>query len=187
MNAHRYGPVEIIAAGIDQTRETFADWYVELDRLRRAAQWVWHRAYVDEDVPLLDGAERLADHTPPSDFGGSELATTLQPVVLDRLTDDGLSLFQVGVRMALAERADLEREIANARIELEALRLVPPRAERERRAAAIARARTMQEKRESARQEPEAQPLAAWPDVPVRIPGSSKYVLPGDQGTRSLP
>ncbi len=34
MNYHRYTPAEIISAGIDDTRETFADLYLELDRIR---------------------------------------------------------------------------------------------------------------------------------------------------------
>ena len=181
MSYHCYTPAEIITAGIDDTRETFADLYLELDRIRAAADWQWHRANVDENVELLDGEERLPQHAAPAGFGGTELALVRAPFELARLTNAGLTLYTVGVRMALAERAQLEHNITIARAELEALRIVPPRQERLRIAAAEQRAWDAAEHRRKKRAELAARPqttVEAWGDVPVRIPGTNTVAVP---------
>lgn len=181
MSYHRYTPAEIISAGIDDTRETFADLYLELDRIRAAADWQWHRANVDESVALLDGEERLPVHPAPAEFGGGELAAVRAPFALGRLTNAGLTLYTVGVRIALGERAQLEQKIIAARAELEALRTVPARQERQRIAAAEQRAWDAAQHREKTKAELAARPqttVEAWGDVPVRIPGTSQVAAP---------
>lgn len=181
MSYHRYTPAEIVGAGIDDTRETFADLYLELDRIRAAADWQWHRANVDESVELLDGEERLPVHQAPVEFGGGELATVRAPFALGRLTDAGLTLYTVGVRIALAERAQLELKIIAARVELEALRTVPARQERQRIAAAEQRAWDAAQYRKKLEAELAGRPqstVQAWGDVPVRIPGTSEVAVP---------
>ncbi|WP_295122588.1 hypothetical protein [uncultured Leifsonia sp.] len=189
MNYHRYTPAEIISAGIDDTRETFADLYLELDRIRAAADWQWHRANVDESVELLDGEERLPIHPAPAEFGGGELATVRAPFALGRLTNAGLTLYTVGVRIALEERTQLEQKITTARAELEALRSVPARQERQRMAAAeqhawdAAQHRKKLEAELAKRQQSTVQ---AWGDVPVRIPGTSHVAAPRGPQPREM-
>lgn len=181
MTARRFGPVEIIDAGTRDSRETFAWLYVELDRVRAASAWVWHRAFVDPAVPLLDGVERLPCHRPAPGFGGQDLARRPVPIAVDRLTDDGVVLYAFGVRLAAVERAVLERALEGARIELEALRAIPDRATRQRRAAIGFR------KDQPAR--PSSPLLSAapipWPDVPVRVPGTDRYLAPGIESARA--
>lgn len=177
MTARRYGPVEIISAGIRDARETFAWIYVELDRVRAASAWVWHRAFVDPAVPLLDGVERLPCHPAPPGFGGQELDRLPTPIALDRLTDDGLVLYAVGVRSAAAERAALERALEKASAELDSLRATPDRATRQKLAAVGIRKNPVQET---------GQPLlpatpVPWPHVPVRIPGTDRYLAAGNE------
>ena len=187
MNYHRYTPAAIISAGIDDTRETFADLYLELDRIRAAADWQWHRANVDENVELLDGEERLPVHPAPAEFGGSELALTREPFELGRLTNAGLTLYTVGVRIALRERVHLEHQIAKAGAELESLRTVPTREERQRIAAAEQRAWDAAQYRKKREAELAARPqstVQAWDDVPVRIPGTSQVAAPRESETR---
>lgn len=181
MNYHRYTPAEIINAGIDDTRETFADLYLELDRVRSASDWQWHRANVDENVELLDGEERLPQHAAPAGFGGNELALVRAPFELARLTNAGLTLYTVGVRIALAEREQLEHQIAVARVDLENLRAVPARQERQRIAAAEQRAWDAAVHRRKTAAELAGRPqstVEAWEDVPVRIPGTNAVAVP---------
>ena len=174
MATRRYGPIEIIDAGIRDGRETFAWLYVELDRVRAASEWTWHRAFVDPAVPLLDGAERLPCYPAPAGFGGGGLDRLPPPVGLDRLTDDGLVLYAVGLRLADAERVALERALEGARAELAGLRAIPDRATRQKQAAVGFR---------NSQVGVTGRPLIAatpipWPDVPVRIPGTDRYLAP---------
>lgn len=182
MTVRRYGPVAIVNAGIRDARETFASLYVELERVRAASAWTWHRAFVDPSVPLLDGAERLPCHPAPPGFGGQELDRLPAPIALDRLTDEGFVLYVVGVRVAVAERAALECALENARVELDALRAIPDRATRQKLAAITTRKGQIGGT---------APPLISatpvpWPDVPVRIPGTDRYLAPRNEiGDRS--
>jgi hypothetical protein len=121
----RYTPTEILQAGIDQTRETFADLYVDLDRARKAIDFHWHRVNVDPTVALVDGEERLAEHGAGVDFGGNEIALRTRTVDLTRLTDAGLALFTIGVRTALTERDQLQATLAATLDELAAARTAP--------------------------------------------------------------
>lgn len=105
----RYTPTEILQAGIDQTRETFADLYVATDRARKAIDFHWHRVNVDAAVQPIDGEERLPEHAAGAGFG-NEIALPTRPVDLTRLTDAGLALFAIGARIALLERDELTKE-----------------------------------------------------------------------------
>jgi hypothetical protein len=92
----RYTPVEIIAGGERDTRETFAELYVELAELRQEAASCYYRAFVDPAA-----AEGPAFHPAPAGFGGNELARPARRVDLSRLTGAGLALYAHGVRAAL--------------------------------------------------------------------------------------
>jgi hypothetical protein len=183
MNVHRHTPIEIIFAGVQQTRETFADLYVELDRTQRAAAWVWHRAYVDATVSLLDGVERLPEHPAEPGFGGNDLVPRPRPVAVDRLTDAGLVLFGFGARLALLERSALMDALVTAQAELDAMRRIPPRADREHQTSLRARALDALDRRrrnqEDLASRPSA-PLAPWPDVPTAVPGLGTFIPPAE-------
>ncbi|MFK3672457.1 hypothetical protein ACI2IX_20000 [Leifsonia aquatica] len=178
-----YTPTEIIQAGIDQTRETFADLYLQLDQARRAIDFHWHRANIDPTIGLLDGEERLPVHAAGTGFGGNDVALPARPVRLDRLTDAGLTLYQVGVRAALAEEDALRNQLAAAVDELQVWRRMPTRDERRKETArhlhGVAAAAVRHEPKTST-------PVTAGPWA-VRIPGTTT-VLPAidAEGDRRL-
>lgn len=165
----RYTPVEIIAGGIRDTRESFADLYVELEELRREAAAYYHRAFVEDAVPTF--------HPAPPGFGGNELERNMRRVDLARLTSAGLALYVHGVRTALVERDELHRQIEAAEHDLERMLIamdgtIAHIVERSLRHAAALDHRT----------KTEHQPVTLEPwDVPVRRPGTDDYLAPGEQ------
>jgi hypothetical protein len=166
----KYTPAEIIAGGVADTRETFAELYVELHELRQEAAAYYYRAFVDTD----NGAEPTAPafHPAPPGFGGNELARPSRRVDLTRLTDAGLTLYVFGVRSALVEREELVRQVEAAQHDLERMLIAMDGTIADvvsglmRRAAAL-------DRRTSA--PPEMSPLEPW-DVPVRQPGTENYL-----------
>ena len=168
----RYTPTEILQAGIDQTRETFADLYVAVDRVRKAIDFHWHRVNVDPDVQPIDGEERLREHGAGAGFG-NELALPARPVDLTRLTDAGLALFAIGARIALLERDELTKEHERLTQQLHWARTSPANDEWRRYVAALIRNHEAYLHRQ--------QPLTATPVAPsawpVRVPGTDT-ILP---------
>lgn len=98
-------------------------------------------------------------------------------IALDRLTDDGLVLYSVGIRLAVAERAALEQALAKASRELDALRAIPDRATRQK----LAAIRTRMVDTLGISTAPISTTPIPWPDVPVRIPGTDRYLAPGNE------
>ena len=91
--------------------------------------------------------------------------------------DRGLVLYSVGVRLAVAERAALEGALEKARRELDALRAIPDRVTRQKLAAMRERmADTV-----GIASAPISTTPIPWPDVPVRIPGTDRYLASGNE------
>lgn len=108
-----YTPAEIIAGGVQDTRESFANLYVEVHELRQEAAYYYHRAFVD-DRPEPQQEGTIDFHPAPAEFGGKELERPARQVRLDRLTQKGLALYVHGVRAALEERDELLHQIDEA-------------------------------------------------------------------------
>ncbi|MFJ8896651.1 hypothetical protein ACIRCZ_18860 [Leifsonia sp. NPDC102414] len=169
----RYTPVEIITAGTNATRETFAHLYAVLDQLRAAAAYNYHLAFVDEEAAASD--DRLPFHPAPAGFGGNELAIPTRPVRLNRLTDAGLALYTHGVRTALAEQEHLCEHIDQARHDLERMQ-VAMTGTNAATVDAVIRAIDINDAR--ANHAPDNVELTAW-DVPVRVPGTTTTLNAG--------
>ncbi|MDN4599388.1 hypothetical protein ACF1AJ_19205 [Leifsonia sp. NPDC014704] len=168
----RYTPTEILQAGIDQTRETFADLYVAVDRVRKAIDFHWHRVNVDPDVQPIDGEERLREHGAGAGFG-NEIALPTPYVDLSRLTDAGLALFAIGAHTAFLERDELIAEHERLAEQLDWARNLPTNEEWRRYVATLIRNHDAYLHRQ--------QPLTATPVAPsawpVRVPGTDT-ILP---------
>ncbi|MFJ8896784.1 hypothetical protein ACIRCZ_19535 [Leifsonia sp. NPDC102414] len=168
----RYTPTEILTAGANDTRETFAHLYVVLDQLRAAAAYNYHLAFVDEEAAAGDG--RLPFHPAPAGFGGNELAVPARPIRLDRLTDAGLALYAHGIQAALAEQEQLLKQIDQARYDLERMHIAMTGTNSTTVDVAIRAIDINAARANSTRDTVE---LAAW-DVPVRIPGGDTVLNP---------
>jgi len=166
----RYTPAEILTAGLNDTRETFAHLYVELDQLRAAAAYNYHLAYVDIDVDS-DQTGRLPFHPAPAGFGGNELTIPARRVNLAGLTDAGLELYIHGVRAAQAEREQLLDQIRVAAHDLERM-LTALDGTAVTTAVTIAHLIDVADRH--ANHVPTSHQVTGW-DVPVRIPGTTRY------------
>ncbi|MFJ8896591.1 hypothetical protein ACIRCZ_18560 [Leifsonia sp. NPDC102414] len=166
----RYTPTEILTAGLNDTRETFAHLYVVLDKLRAAAAYNYHRAYVDIDVDS-DQPGRLPFHPAPAGFGGNELAIPARKVNLTGLTDAGLQLYIHGVRAAHTGRVQLLEQIETAGHDLERM-LIALDGTATTTGARIAHLIDVAERH--ANYVPTGHHVTGW-DVPVRIPGTTTY------------
>lgn len=162
----RYTPVEIITGGIRDTRETFAELYVELEALRREAAAYYHRAFVDDTEPEYYPA--------PPGFGGNELAHNPRRVNLARLTNAGLALYAYGVRMALAERDELYGQIEAAEHDLERMLIAMDGTISHIVGRSLRHADALDRRTQN---EHQAVVLEPW-DVPVRQPGTDNYLPP---------
>jgi len=169
-----YTPTEILQAGINDTRETFAHLYIELAELRARAAYLYNLAFVDQEDGDTTGG-RLPFHPAPAGFGGNELALPARPVRLDRLTAAGLALYTVGVQTALAEREDLVRQIELAKLDLERMHIAAT-GTLDQVVRGVIRGIEKQH-RDTQDAEPRPQTLEAW-DVPVRIPGTNTTLPP---------
>ncbi|MEO7016622.1 MAG: hypothetical protein ABI130_14470 [Leifsonia sp.] len=167
-----YTPVEIITAGVNDTRETFAHLYVELDALRAAAAYYYHLAFVDNNVDT-EPSGRLPFHPAPAGFGGNEVAIPVRRVRLDRISAAGFELYAHGVRTALNERDQLLEELEVARQDLERM-LDAMDGTRRHIVAEHLRSVDVQEHRRRVHATP-AHQVTSWGDVPVRIPGTTDY------------
>lgn len=168
----RYTPTEILQAGIDQTRETFADLYVATDRARKAIDFHWHRVNVDPAIQLIDGEERLPEHGAGAGFG-NEIALPTRAVDLTRLSDAGLALFAIGARIALLERDELTKEHERLTTQLDWARTVPARDDWRRYVASLIRGHEVYLHRQQPRVSTPVTP-SAWA---VRVPGTDT-ILP---------
>ncbi|UAJ81780.1 hypothetical protein IT072_20770 (plasmid) [Leifsonia sp. ZF2019] len=169
-----YTPVEIITAGINDTRETFADLYLTLAELRERAAYEYHRAFVDHDASCGDGG-RLPFHPAPAGFGGDEVAIPARPVRLDRLTDAGLQLYTHGIRTALQERAHLRQQIDDTVLDLERIHTVTDGTTAGLVASVLHHLDVVEHRRRTATGTASTRPVTAWSDAPVRIPGTTTY------------
>ncbi|MBO1741017.1 hypothetical protein [Leifsonia sp. TF02-11] len=173
-----YTPTEILQAGIDQTRETFADLYVATARARKAIDFHWHRANVDSAVEPIDGEERLAEYAAGAGFG-NELALPARAVDLTRLTDAGLALFAIGARIALLERDELIAEHERLTEQLQWARNLPTNEEWRRYVSTLIRNHEAYLHRQ--------QPLVSTPVTPsawaVRVPGTDTILPAAPQNT----
>ncbi|GIT82095.1 hypothetical protein LLS1_37640 [Leifsonia sp. LS1] len=169
----KYTPAEIIAGGIQDTRESFADLYVELHELRQEAAYYYHRAFVDDGPePQQEGAVDF--HPSPPAFGGKDLEWPARRVRLDRLTQKGLALYVHGVCTALQERDELLRQIQDAEHDIERTVIamdgtIAQIVNRHLRYMTVLERRT--------KNESESAPLTPW-DVPIRQPGTDQYLPP---------
>jgi len=163
-----YTPTQIIDAGIRDTRETFADLYVELATVNLAADAAYHHAFVDR-------SEEITFHPAPAGFGGNEVALRETRIDMARLTTAGMHLYIAGTRTALAERDELCRRIAHTNDSQIRLQLAD-NTQREL-AAELNRATdaaNYRAKRDQAAFTPPT--FTAWADAPVRIPGTTEYI-----------
>lgn len=165
----RYTPVEIISGGIRDARETFAELYGILGELRREAASYYHRAFVDDREPVF--------HPAPPGFGGNELERNPRRVDLSRLTNAGLALYAHGVRMALAERDELHRQIEAAEHDLERMLIAMDGTVAHVVSRSLRHALTLDHRTKN---EHQPVPLQPW-DVPVRRPGTDEYLAPGER------
>lgn len=169
----KYTPAEIIAGGIQDARESFANLYVELHELRQEAAYYYQRAFVD-DGPEPQQAGAVAFHPAPPEFGGKDLEQPARRVRMDRLTQKGLALYVQGVRAALEERDELLRQIQDAEHDLERMLIamdgtIAHLVDRHLHYVAVLEHR--------AKTEHQPAPLTPW-DVPVRQPGTGEYLPP---------
>ncbi|WP_392341503.1 DUF2188 domain-containing protein (plasmid) [Leifsonia sp. P73] len=168
-----FTPAEIIAGGIQDTRESFANLYVELHELRQEAAYYYHRAFVDDGPePQQEGV--MDFHPAPPEFGGKDLERPVRRVRLDRLTQKGLALYVHGVRAALRERDELLRQIEDAEHDLERMLIamdgtIVHIVDRHLHYMAVLEHRTKNEHQPAS--------LAPW-DVPIRQPGTGDYLPP---------
>jgi len=164
-----YTAAEILQAGRDEIRRTFAHLYAELEELQAAVDWNWHRLVVDENVPLLDGRERLARHAAPAGFGDTAVAIPARTVHLDRLSAAGRDLYQLGRLAGYTDREQVLTDIAAAAAELALIRVAPTRRQRQQLVTSIVRGIDVQVARANPRP---AVPVAsgAWA---VRVPGTT--------------
>lgn len=168
-----YTPAEIILGGIQDTRESFADLYLELHELRQEAAYYYHRAFVEDGPePQQEGAVDF--HPAPPEFGGKDLERAGRRVRTDRLTQKGLALYVHGVRAALRERDELLRQIQDAEHDLERMLIamdgtIAHLVDRHLHYVAVLEHRAKTEQKPA--------PLTPW-DVPVRQPGTGEYLPP---------
>lgn len=168
-----YTPAEIIAGGVQDTRESFATLYLELHELRQEAAYYYHRAFADDEPePQQEGA--IDFHPAPAAFGGKELERPARQVRLDRLTQKGLALYVYGVRAALEEREELLRQIDEAEHDIERMLIamdgtIAHIVDRHLHYMAVLEHR--------AKNDYEPAPLTPW-DVPIRQPGTGEYLPP---------
>ncbi|MFJ3395359.1 hypothetical protein [Leifsonia aquatica] len=170
-----YTPAEIIQAGRDEIRQAHAHLYVQLDTLRAEAAYLYHLAFIDAAVDV-DERGRLPFHPAPAGFGGNEVATIVRTVYLNRLTQKGFALYELGARQGWADVLQLEHDIDQAEHDLEQMHieLATPRAllvKQVERGIDVAtnRGRSAAEAVAGAPTQ-----VTGW-DVPVRIPGTTTY------------
>ncbi|MFF1573915.1 hypothetical protein ACFVWR_14305 [Leifsonia sp. NPDC058292] len=169
----KYTPAEIIVGGIQDTRESFADLYLELHELRQEAAYYYHCAFVDDgSEPEQEGA--IDFHPAPAEFGGKDLERPARRVRLDRLTQKGLALYVHGVRAALEERDELLRQIQDAEHDIERMLIamdgtIAHVVDRHLHYMAVLEHR--------AKNQSQPAPLTPW-DVPIRQPGTGEYIPP---------
>jgi hypothetical protein len=177
----RYTPAEIITAGINDTRETFAHLYVVLDELRARAAYEYHHAFVQLDTDP-HRAGRLPFHPAPAEFGGDELVLPARKVNLGGLTDAGLQLYTHGARTALKEREQLLLQIDQAGHDLERMHAATDGTTAHL-VTSVLRHIDALERRHHAAEQPASRPLTAWADAPVRIPGTTTYLTHSEGST----
>lgn len=168
-----YTPAEIIAGGVQDGRQTFANLYLKLHELRQEAAYYYHCAFVDDGLePQQEGA--IDFHPAPATLGGKELERPARQVRLDRLTQKGLALYVHGVRAALEERDELLHQTDEAEHDIERMLIamdgtIAHIVDRHLRYMAVLEHR--------AKNDYEPASLAPW-DVPIRQPGTGDYLPP---------